>query len=84
MLQSEHFFTEFLCKEVLVTFQTIAILRTSPDSMDWGWEQQMFKVVDTVYRQWHNRQTKKGMSKISLKILFRGKWAIYCRMVQIY
>ena len=83
MLQSEHLFTEFLCKEVFVTFQPIAIFRTSSDSVDWGWKQQILKMVDTVCSQWQNRQTKKGISKTSVKMLFREKWAVCCRMVQI-
>ena len=73
LLQSEYFFTEFPCKKVLVTFQLITTFRTSPDSVDWGWKQQMLKLLDTVYRQWHKRQTKKDISDISQKMLFMGK-----------
>ena len=59
LLQSGHFFTEFQCEKVLVTFQPIPTFRTSPNSVDWGWKQQMLKTVDTVCRQWQNRQVKR-------------------------
>ena len=69
----------FYVKKVLVTFQPITTFKTSPDSVDWGWKQKMLKLVDTVCRQWHNRQAKKGISEISQKMLFRGKRAISVR-----
>ena len=69
----------FYVKKVLVTFQPITTFKTSPASVDWGWKQKMLKLVDTVCRQWHNREAKKRTSEISQKMLFSGKRAILLR-----
>ena len=58
MLQNEHFLTEFLCKEALVTFQPITILRASLDSVDWRWKQEMLKMAQHVENGTIDRQKK--------------------------